>query len=210
MGSGPYRVESFDLGRSVTYARRDDWWAKDRPTGRGLDNFDRVRIEYYRDDTVMFEAFKAGRVDWRQEYISRQWATAYDFPAARDGLVRRDTIPHRLPIGIQGFAFNTRRPQLQDPRVREAIGLAFDFEWMNKALFYDSYQRTTSYFGDTEEEATGLPEPDELALLEPFRAELPPELFTQPVRDPQDGRLGPQPRWAAPGVAAARAGRAGA
>jgi microcin C transport system substrate-binding protein len=185
MGSGPYRVESFDLGRTVTYARRDDWWAKNRPTGRGLDNFDKVRIEYYRDDTVLFEAFKSGRSDWRQEYISRQWKTGYDFPAMTAGLVKRDTIPHRLPIGMDGLAFNTRRPQFQDPRVREAISLAFDFEWMNKALFYDAYTRTSSYFGDTDEEATGLPEPDERTLLEPFREELPPELFTQSFTIPK-------------------------
>ena len=184
MGSGPYKVESFDMGRTVTYARRDDWWAKDRPTGRGLDNFDRVRIEYYRDPTVAFEAFKAGRVDWREENIARQWATGYDFPAARDGLVKRDAIPHNLPIGAQGFAMNTRRPQFQDPRVRQAIGLALDFQWMNKALFYDAYTRTKSYFGGTDEEQTGLPEPDELKLLEPFRAELPPELFTEPFKMP--------------------------
>ncbi len=184
MGSGPYKVESFEMGRTVTYARRDDWWAKDRPTGRGLDNFDRVRIEYYRDPTVAFEAFKAGRVDWREENIARQWATGYDFPAARDGLVRKDDIPHHLPIGVQGFAMNTRRPQFQDPRVRQAIGLALDFQWMNKALFYDAYTRTRSYFGGTDEEETGLPEPDELKLLEPFRSELPPELFTQPFTMP--------------------------
>jgi microcin C transport system substrate-binding protein len=184
MGSGPYKVESFDLGRTVTYVRRDDWWAKDRPTGRGLDNFDRVRIEYYRDPTIAFEAFKAGRVDWRQENIARQWKTGYDFPAARDGLVTRDTIPHHLPVGIQGFAMNARRPQFQDPRVRQAIGLALDFQWMNKALFYDAYTRTRSYFGGTDEEETGLPEPDELKLLEPFRAELPPELFTEPFTLP--------------------------
>ncbi len=184
MGSGPYKVESFEMGRTVTYARRDDWWAKDRPTGRGLDNFDRVRIEYYRDPTVAFEAFKAGRVDWREENIARQWATGYDFPAARDGLVRKDPIPHHLPVGVQGFAMNTRRPQFQDPRVRQALGLALDFQWMNKALFYDAYTRTRSYFGGTDEEQTGLPEPDELKLLEPFRGELPPELFTAPFKMP--------------------------
>ena len=184
MGSGPYKVESFDLGRTITYARRDDWWAKGRPTGRGLDNFDRVRIEYYRDPTVAFEAFKAGRVDWRQENIARQWATGYDFPAAQEGLVRKDPIEHHLPVGFQGFAMNARRPQFQDPRVRQAMGLALDFQWMNKALFYDAYTRTKSYFGETDEEANGLPEPDELKLLEPFRDELPPELFTQPFAMP--------------------------
>ena len=184
LGSGPYRVERFEMGRSVTYARRDDWWARDLPTGRGLDNFDRVHIEYFRDPTVAFEAFKAGQIDWRQENISRQWATGYDFPAAKSGLVRRDSIEHHLPLGIQGFAMNTRRPLFQDVRVREALAQAFDFEWLNKALFYDSYVRDKSYFGDTAEESTGLPSPDELKLLEPFRAELPPDLFTKPFEMP--------------------------
>ena len=184
MGSGPYKVTKFELGRSITYTRRQHWWAEKLPTGIGFDNFGEVRIEYYRDPTVAFEAFKAGRVDWRQENIARQWATAYDFPAAKQGLVRKDAIPYRLPLGLQGFAFNTRRPQFSDPRVREAIGLALDFQWMNKALFYGAYQRTTSYFGGTDEEATGLPGPDELKLLDPFRASLPPDLFTKPFTLP--------------------------
>ncbi len=184
MGSGPYRVARFELGRSITYERRPDWWAKNQPTARGLDNFDTVRIEYFRDPTVAFEAFKAGQVDWRQENISRQWATGYDFPAAKQGLVRRDSIPHQLPVGIQGFAMNTRRPLFQDPRVREALAYAFDFEWENKALFYNSYVRDRSYFGNTAEEASGLPSPAQLKLLDPFRAELPPELFTKPFAMP--------------------------
>lgn len=182
LGSGPYRVESFELGRTVTYVRNPDWWGRDMPTGRGVFNFDRVRIEYFRDPTVLFQAFKAGQIDYRQENISKQWFTAYDFPAVERGLVRKEEIVHRLPIGIQGWVFNTRRPQFKDPRVREALGQVFDFEWMNKNLFYGAYQRTHSYFGNTESEAKGLPGPDEQALLAPFRDQLPPAVMAEPFQ----------------------------
>jgi microcin C transport system substrate-binding protein len=180
LGSGPYRVGSFELGRTVTYVRDPNWWARDLPIGRGVHNFDRVRIEYFRDPTVLFQAFKAGQIDYRQENISKQWKTGYDFPAVERGLVRTQEIPHNLPLGIQGWVFNTRRPQFKDPRVREALGQVFDFEWMNKNLFYDIYTRTHSYFGNTANEAKGLPGPGELALLDPFKPSLPPALFTEP------------------------------
>ena len=185
LGSGPYRVESFQLGRTVTYVRNPDWWARDRPTGRGAFNFDRVRIEYFRDPTVLFQAFKAGQIDYRQENISKQWATGYDFPAVERGLVRKEAIEHKLPIGIQGWVFNTRRPMFKDARVREALGQLFDFEWMNKNLFFGVYTRTTSYFGHTQNESTGLPGPDELALLAPFKAKLDPAIFTEPFKVPE-------------------------
>jgi len=184
LGSGPYRVEKFDLGRSVTYVRDPNWWARDRPTGRGFHNFDRVRIEYFRDPTIAMQAFKAGQIDYRQENISKEWATGYDFPAVRDGLVRRDEIEHRLPVGIQGFIMNTRRPVFADARVREAMAQVFDFEWMNKNLFYSSYVRSHSYFGNTAQEATGLPDAAEQVLLAPFRDRLPPDLFTEPFQMP--------------------------
>jgi microcin C transport system substrate-binding protein len=180
LGSGPYKVGKFELGRSVTYVRDPNWWARDMPTGRGFANFDRVRIEYFRDPTVAFQAFKAGQIDYRQENISKQWATGYDFPAAQRGLVHKDEIQHHLPLGIQGWIFNIRRPQFADRRVREALGQVFDFEWLNKNLFFGAYQRTTSYFGNTAEEATGLPDAGERALLDPFKASIPPEVFTQP------------------------------
>ena len=184
LGSGPYKVDSFELGRTVTYVRDPNWWARDLPTGRGQFNFDRVRIEYYRDPTVLFEAFKAGQIDWRQENISKQWATSYDIPAVTNGLIIKDPIQHALPLGIQGMLFNTRRPMFKDARVREAIGLLFDFDYLNKTLFYNSYTRTMSYFGDTGGESKGLPTPAETALLEPFRDQLPPALFTEPFSIP--------------------------
>ena len=184
MGSGPYRVERFDLGKSVTYARRDDWWAKDLPTGIGFHNFDRVRLEYYRDPTVVFEAFKAGQSDYRQENVSKDWATRYDFPAVAQGLVRKEEIAHRLPIGIQGWVMNTRRPVFQDVRVREALGQVWDFEWTNRNLFYGAYTRMHSYFGNTAQESQGVPDAAETALLEPFRKDLPPALFTEPFAVP--------------------------
>ena len=180
LGSGPYRVERFELGRSVVYVRSPNWWARDLPTGRGFHNFDRVRIEYFRDPTVLMQAFKAGQIDYRQENISKEWATGYDFPAVRDGLVRRDEIVHKLPIGIQGWVFNTRRAVFADARVREALGQVFDFEWMNKTLFYGSYARSHSYFGNTAQESSGLPDAGEAALLAPFRAGLPPSVFNEP------------------------------
>ena len=184
LGSGPYKVASFELGRNVVYERDPNWWARDRPTGKGLFNFDRVRIEYYRDPTVLFEAFKAGQVDWRQENSSKNWATAYDFDAVKAGLAKKEAIPHSLPIGIQGWVFNTRRPQFRDARVREALGVVFDFEWLNKNLFYGQYTRSHSYFGDTEGEAKGLPGAAELALLDPFRTGEPGAVFDRAFEMP--------------------------
>ena len=184
LGSGPYRVASFELGRNVVYERDPTWWARDRPTGRGLFNFDRVRVEYYRDPTVLFEAFKAGQVDWRQENSSKNWATAYDFDAVTGGLAKKEAIPHSLPIGVQGWVFNTRRPQFRDARVREALGVVFDFEWMNKNLFYGQYARSRSYFGDTQGEAKGVPGPGEVALLEPFRTGEPAAVFDRAFEMP--------------------------
>ncbi len=184
IGSGPYRITGFELGRSVTYTRNPDWWAAKLPTGIGTNNFDRVKIEYYRDSTVAMQAFKAGQVDLRSENISKNWATAYDFPAVQKGQVIKAVFPHHLPLGIQGYAMNTRRPMFSDPRVRQAIAWAFDFEWTNKNLFYGAYQRTTSYFENSALASSGLPQGEELKLLEPYRAELPPDLFTQPFKLP--------------------------
>jgi len=187
IGSGPYRITNFELGRSVTFTRDQNWWAVDMPTGRGTNNFDRVRVEYFRDATVAMEAFKAGKADIRSENIAKNWATAYDFPAVANGSVTRREYKHELPTGIQGYAMNTRRPIFADPRVRQAVTWVFDFEWTNKNLFYSAYTRTLSYFSNTELAATGLPSPDELKLLLPFQNSLPAPLlsreFTLPVTD---------------------------
>ena len=184
IGSGPYRIASFELGRSITFERNPDWWAANMPTGRGTNNFDRVRFLYFRDSSVAMEAFKAGQVDVRSENISKNWATAYDFPAVREGRVIKGDFPHHLPTGIQGYAMNTRRAVFADPRVRQAIAWAFDFEWTNKNLFYGAYTRTKSYFSNSPLASSGIPQGAELALLEPYRKELPAELFTQPFSLP--------------------------
>ena len=184
LGSGPYRVEKADFGRTLILSRVANWWAKDRPTGKGLYNFDHRRTEFFRDPTVAFEAFKAGQITYRRENISKTWATGYDFPAVRQGLVKKEAFPVHLPVGMQGFAMNTRRPVFADPRVREAMTLAFDFQWTNKTLFYGLYRRTTSYFEGSEFASSGLPSPAELKLLEPWKAILPPALFTTPYTLP--------------------------
>src|SRR6201994_110451 len=184
VGSGPYKIADFELGRSVTYTRRPDWWAANLPTGKGTNNFDRVRIEYFRDSTVAMEAFKAGQIDIRSENISKNWATAYDFPAVQKGLAIKRDFPHHLPTGMQGYAMNTRRPVFADPLVRRAMAEAFDFEWANKNLFYGSYTRTQSYFGNSDLASSGVPQGEELKLLEPYRKDLPPALFNEPFRLP--------------------------
>jgi len=187
LGSGAYRIDSFEAGRGVTYARVPEAWGRDLPTQRGQNNFDTIRYDYYRDSTVALEAFKAGRIDFRTENIARDWATAYDFPARSAGLVKLGELRHELPTGMQAFAMNLRKPMFQDRRVRQALGLVFDFEWMNANLFYGAYARTESYFSNSDFAARGLPQGAELALLEPFRAQLPPEVFTEefhlPVTD---------------------------
>jgi len=184
IGSGPYRIANFELGRSVTYVRRPDWWAANLPTGKGTNNFDRVRIEYFRDSTVAMEAFKAAQIDLRSENISKNWATAYEFPAVARGLVKKQDFAHHLPTGIQGYAMNTRRAVFANPLVRQAMAEVFDFEWANRNLFYGSYTRTLSYFSNSDLASSGVPEGDELKLLEPYRKELPAALFTAPFKLP--------------------------
>ncbi len=184
VGSGPYKVDHTDFGRTIVYRRDPAWWAADMPTGRGLNNFDTIRYEYFRDPTVAFEAFKAGQVDFRQENTAKTWSTAYDFPAIDKGLVKKEVLPVHLPTGMQAFAMNTRRKMFADPRTRQAMDEVFDFEWMNKTLFYGLYTRTDSYFSSSEFASTATPQGAELALLEPFRDKLPPELFTTPFTLP--------------------------
>ncbi len=187
LGSGPYKLDRFEFGRTVTYRRVPGWWGENLPQHRGRNNFDTHRYEYFRDASVAFEAFKSGQVDIRIENIARNWATAYDFPAVRDGRVLKKEFPHRLPTGMQGFGFNTRRDVFKDVRVREALMRVFDFEWMNKNLFYGQYTRTTSYFSNSDFASTGVPTGAELVLLEAYRDKLPAGLFTDafelPVTD---------------------------
>ena len=184
VGSGPYRIERFEPGRFIVYRRDGNYWGKDLPVNRGLHNIDRLRYDYYRDVIVALEAFKAGAYDLRLENSAKQWATGYDFPALAKGLVKKETFSRQMPAGMQGFAFNLRRPLFQDARVRQALGYAFDFEWSNRNLFYNQYTRTRSYFDNSELAARGLPSPEELALLEPLRKDLPPEVFTTAYEPP--------------------------
>ena len=184
LGSGPYRIASFEPGRSITYERVRDYWAADLPVMVGRHNFDRMRFDYYRDGTVALEAFKGGAYDFRAENSAKNWATAYDVPAVSQGRVRREEIPHEIPTGMQAFVFNTRRPMFQDPRVRWALVHAFDFEWANTALFYGAYTRTRSYFSNSELASRGLPGPKELEVLEPLRGRVPDEVFTTEYRPP--------------------------
>jgi microcin C transport system substrate-binding protein len=184
LGSGPYRIKSFEPGRRIVYERVADYWGKDLAVNRGRNNFDIMTYDYYRDRTVELEAFKAGQFDYRLENSAKNWATAYDVPAVRDGLLVKEEIHHNRPAGMQGFVYNTRRGQFTDPRVRAALAYAFDFEWSNKNLFYGQYKRTRSYFDNSELGATGLPGPEELKILEPFRGKIPEEVFTREYNPP--------------------------
>ncbi len=184
LGSGPYKVGQFEQGRYVAFQRVPDYWAKDLPITRGQGNFDVVRFEYFGDSQVAFEAFKAGAFTEREENIARVWATGYDFPAFKDGRVKRATSPNNNIPNIQGWMFNTRKKIFQDPRIREAIGYAFDYEWTSRNLMYDAYRRISSYFENSELAARGLPGEAEKALLEPYRDQLPAEVFGEPFMAP--------------------------
>ncbi|MEE8204381.1 MAG: extracellular solute-binding protein [Alphaproteobacteria bacterium] len=184
LGSGPYRVKNVDPGRSITYERVPDYWGRDLPLNRGRYNYDTIRYDYYRDQTIALEAFKAHQYDFRAENTSKMWATGYDFPALRSGLVIKEEVPTQSPTGMQSFAFNLRRPKFQDSVLRQALAYAFDFDWTNKNLFYGQYTRTTSYFSNSELASHGLPPPEELEILERFRDRLPPEVFTEEYAPP--------------------------
>lgn len=177
LGSGPYKVARFEQGRYVEFERVKNWWGEKLPVCRGLYNFDTLRDEYYRDREAGFEAFTGRNYLFREEFTSRVWATRYDFPAIRDGRVKRDVIADERPSGAQGWLINIRREKFRDRRVREALNAAFDFEWTNKNLMYGAYQRTHSMFQNSGMMAKGEPSPDEIALLEPFRDRLLPEVF---------------------------------
>ncbi len=184
LGSGPYKVGDLKQGTFVRYDLRPDYWAKDLPVNRGRHNFASLKYEYYRDRTAELEGLKAGSFDFREEFTSIDWATAYDIPSVREGRMVRETLPDETPSGAQGFFINTRRDKFKDVRVREALGLAFDFEWTNKNLFYELYTRTASYFENSGMKAAGPASGAELALLEPFRDKLPASVFGEPVVPP--------------------------
>lgn len=182
--SGPYVIEDYRLGVNITYRRNPNYWGWDLPTRRGQYNFDQVTYKYYRDQTAQQEAFKAGEFEVFSEYSSKQWAKAYTGPKFRDGLILRSEFTHRNMQGMQAFIFNLRRPQFADVRVRRAIALALDFQWSNRNLFYGQYVRCGSYFNNSDLAATGIPQGAELALLEPYRAQLPAALFERPWLPP--------------------------
>lgn len=184
LGSGPYKIGRVAAGQTVEYDRVADYWGRDLPVNRGLYNFDRIRIDFYLDRQAAFEAFKKGDTHFREEFTSRVWATGYDFPALKDGKVVKREFPGEKTPDMQAVALNQRRPQFRDERVRRAIARCFDFEWMKRALFYGSYERSQSNFERSDYKAEGLPSPEELALLEPFRTELPPEVFGEAVTQP--------------------------
>ncbi|MBV8661911.1 MAG: ABC transporter substrate-binding protein, partial [Hyphomicrobiales bacterium] len=184
LGSGAYRVKSFEQGRFIEFELNPNYWGKDLPVNVGSNNFQRLRFEYYRERQVAFEAFKAGAINFHQEYTSRIWANGYDFAAVKEGRIKKEAVHNGAPTGSQGWYFNTRRDQFKDPRIREAIGLAFDFEWTNKNVMFSSYKRVVSYFQNTAMEAKGPPGPGELAVLQPFRGKVADTVFGEPYTPP--------------------------
>jgi microcin C transport system substrate-binding protein len=182
--TGPYLIESFEPGKFIIYRRWENYWGKDLPVNRGLYNFERVRFDYYRDDDVQFEAFKTGNYDFKREVRARRWAIGYDFPAALEGKVKKINVKDIQPASVQPVYLNLRRPMFQDRRVREALNYAFDFESLNKSLFYEQYVRSRSYWQGSPLEASGLPSAAELELLEPYRDKVPPEVFTSAFNQP--------------------------
>ena len=200
LASGPYKVGKVDAGRAIEYERVADYWGRDLAVRRGRHNFGTIRFDYYRDRDVELEALFAGRIDFREDFTSRDWATKYDVPPIQDGRMKRETLPDASPSGFQSFFLNLRREKFADPRVRQAIGLLFDFEWTNANLFYGLYQRTHSIFQNSDLMADGPPGAEELALLEPFRDQLPAEVFEKvyvPPKTDGSGNIRPQLRAAA-------------
>ncbi|MFL1465611.1 extracellular solute-binding protein [Marinobacter sp. HN1S83] len=184
VGSGPYRIGSFEAGRSITYKRVDDYWARDIGSRKGRFNFNEIRYDYYSDDTVALEAFKAGSFDFRIESSAKNWATSYNGDKFDNNTIVTEAIEHQRPAGMQAFVLNTRKSMFSDPRVREALSYGFDFEWANKNLFYGQYTRTESFFENSELASTGLPEGRELEILEQYRDQLPEDVFTEDYQPP--------------------------
>ena len=187
LGSGAYRIKEFTAGRTIVLERVKNYWGRELNVNIGRDNFDEIRFEYFRDSTVALEAFKGDALDWRSENSAKNWATAYDFPAVKDKRVVLEEFPNRASGRMQGFVLNTRREKFSDPRVRLAFNYAFDFEEMNKQLFFGQYQRINSYFEGTELASSGLPEGQELAILETVRDKVPADVFTKPFKNPVGG-----------------------
>jgi microcin C transport system substrate-binding protein len=195
LGGGGYKVGRFQVGHFIEFERVKDWWGADLPVSRGQNNFDVLRFEYYRDREVGFEGFTAKNYLFREEFTSRFWATRYDFPAFKDGRVKRNVLPDDTPSGAQGWFINTRREKFKDRRVREALIDAFDFEWTNKNIMYGSYERTHSVFQNSPMMAKGKPDAAELALLEPFRGKVPDEVFGEPYVPPVTDASGQDRQW---------------
>ncbi|WP_261818254.1 extracellular solute-binding protein [Vibrio gallicus] len=199
IGSGPYKITDFKAGQSITYSRVKDYWAASLPVNVGRHNFDSISYDYYRDDTVMLEAFKAGEYDLRQEGTAKFWATAYTGSNFDKGFIKKEEIEHQIPQSMQGFIFNTERAVFQDPKVREALTYALDFEWMNKNMFYQQYQRTNSYFQNTAYQAQGMPSATEIEILTPIKAQIPERVFGPAYKAPHSdgsGRIRSQMRTA--------------
>ena len=184
IGSGRYMLDRVEPGKTVSYRARDDYWGDHLAVNVGRENFDVIRVEYYADYTAAFEGFKGGVYDFREEFLSKLWATSYNFPSLKKGWVVKKSLPDGNPSGTQGFWLNMRRDKFKDVRVREALGLMFNFEWSNKALFYDLYTRTDSFWENSNLQAGGVPGADELALLEPLREHLPDSVFLEPAYTP--------------------------
>jgi microcin C transport system substrate-binding protein len=190
IASGPYIVDSFNIGKTITYTRNPNYWAKEHPTRKGMYNFDAITVKYYKDQTVALEAFKAGEFDYISINIAKQWARDMEGKKFDDGSIIKKTFPHHNNAGIQGFLMNTRRPLFQDRKVRKALGMALDFEWINSSLFHSQYTRSDSYFSNSDLAAKGLPDDLERKLLDPYRETLPPEVFTEELAPP--GADGPE------------------
>ena len=192
ISSGPYKISSLEPGRYLVLERNKNYWGEHLPVNVGQNNFDFIRWDYYRDTEVAVEAFKSGEYDFRPENSSLKWATSYDFPALTEGLVKKEMLRHSRPTGMQAFVFNIRKSKFEDPRVRRALAYCFDFEWSNETLFYGQYTRTSSYFENSEIAARGLPSEEELAILNPYKDQLPEEVFTEEYTVPMtdgSGRL---------------------
>ncbi len=185
LGSGPYKISNVQAGHSITYERDPNWWGKDLPLFKGMNNFDKLVYDYYRDDNVALEAFFAGEYDVRMENTAKLWEQGYDAPAVKDGRIIKEEIENGRPAGMQAFVYNIRRPVFADPKVREALAYAFDFEWSNKQFAFGTYTRTDSFFENSELASSGLPSPEELEILTPFKDKIPPEVFTKTYEPPK-------------------------